>query len=72
MKLNVLNILSYIFSEEKEEMEHLQAYNKKLLSNILPAHVAEHFLSGDKRNGVRDQIVKPIYLLKLNLSTLKV
>ena len=39
--------------EEKEEMEHLQAYNKKLLSNILPAHVADHFLrSGDKRNDV--------------------
>ena len=34
-------------------MEHLQAYNKKLLSNILPAHVADHFLrSGDKRNDV--------------------
>ena len=41
------------YSEEKEEMEHLQAYNKKLLSNILPAHVADHFLrSGDKRNDV--------------------
>ena len=41
------------FTEEKEEMEHLQAYNKKLLSNILPAHVADHFLrSGDKRNDV--------------------
>ena len=52
------NFLSLIFLisnilEEKEEMEHLQAYNKKLLSNILPAHVADHFLrSGDKRNDV--------------------
>ena len=46
-------ILIYQNSEEKEEMEHLQAYNKKLLSNILPAHVADHFLrSGDKRNDV--------------------
>ncbi len=34
-------------------MEHLQAYNKKLLSNILPVHVAEHFLSVDKNNDVR-------------------
>lgn len=34
--------------EEKEEMEHLQAYNRKLLENILPVHVAEHFLSRDK------------------------
>ncbi|XP_046396732.1 adenylate cyclase type 6-like [Ischnura elegans] len=35
-------------TEEKEEMEHLQAYNRKLLANILPVHVAEHFLSTDK------------------------
>lgn len=37
-------------TEEKEEMEHLQAYNKKLLSNILPVHVADHFLSCDTKN----------------------
>ena len=49
----LIYILIYQISEEKEEMEHLQAYNKKLLSNILPAHVADHFLrSGDKRNDV--------------------
>lgn len=36
------------FIEEKEDMEHLQAYNRKLLENILPVHVAEHFLSRDK------------------------
>ena len=31
----------------------MQAYNKKLLSNILPVHVAEHFLTGRvKRNDV--------------------
>ncbi|KAK7788778.1 hypothetical protein R5R35_000603 [Gryllus longicercus] len=29
-------------------MEHLQAYNRKLLANILPVHVAEHFLASDK------------------------
>lgn len=29
-------------------MEHLEAYNRKLLANILPVHVAEHFLSSDK------------------------
>ncbi|XP_063987418.1 adenylate cyclase type 6 isoform X2 [Diachasmimorpha longicaudata] len=32
-------------TEEKEEMEHLKAYNQKLLANILPEHVATHFLS---------------------------
>ncbi|XP_074096910.1 adenylate cyclase type 6 isoform X1 [Cotesia typhae] len=31
-------------TEEKEEMEHLKAYNQKLLANILPEHVAAHFL----------------------------
>ncbi|XP_031621838.1 adenylate cyclase type 6 [Contarinia nasturtii] len=36
-------------TEEKEEMEHLQAYNRKLLENILPVHVAEHFLSRDRQ-----------------------
>lgn len=35
-------------TEEKDDMEHLQAYNRKLLANILPVHVAEHFLSRDK------------------------
>lgn len=32
-------------AEEKEEMERLEAHNGKLLANILPVHVAEHFLS---------------------------
>ena len=35
-------------TEEKEDMEHLQAYNRKLLANILPVHVAEYFLRRDK------------------------
>ncbi|XP_047740050.1 adenylate cyclase type 5 [Hyalella azteca] len=33
---------------EKEEVEHLQAFNRKLIANILPEHVAEHFLNLDK------------------------
>ncbi|GAB6028791.1 hypothetical protein CHUAL_004605 [Chamberlinius hualienensis] len=36
--------------EEKLEMENLQAYNRKLLANILPSHVAVHFLVVDRRN----------------------
>ena len=57
--LYIINNLKFCpYSEEKEEMEHLQAYNKKLLSNILPAHVADHFLrSGDKRNDVSSHSV---------------
>jgi hypothetical protein len=35
-------------SEEKEETEALQAYNRKLLANILPLHVCDHFLASDK------------------------
>ncbi|XP_053624777.1 adenylate cyclase type 6 isoform X2 [Plodia interpunctella] len=35
-------------NNEKEEMEHLEAYNRKLLANILPEHVAQHFLCSDK------------------------
>ncbi|ERL85084.1 hypothetical protein D910_02506 [Dendroctonus ponderosae] len=37
-------------TEEKEDMEHLEAYNRKLLANILPVHVAEHFLNTEKNN----------------------
>ncbi|XP_050309955.1 adenylate cyclase type 5 isoform X2 [Anthonomus grandis grandis] len=37
-------------TEEKEDMEHLEAYNRKLLANILPVHVAEHFLNTEKSN----------------------
>lgn len=29
-------------------MEHLEAYNRKLLANILPEHVAQHFLNSEK------------------------
>ncbi|CAG9789004.1 unnamed protein product [Diatraea saccharalis] len=35
-------------NDEKEDMEHLEAYNRKLLANILPEHVAQHFLCSDK------------------------
>lgn len=35
-------------ADEKEDMEHLEAYNRKLLANILPEHVAQHFLNSDK------------------------
>lgn len=61
--------IKFFFSEEKEEMEHLQAYNKKLLSNILPVHVAEHFLSVEKNNDVSCQLnnhFKYVFLKKNN------
>lgn len=42
-----------MYKDEKEEMEHLEAYNRKLLANILPEHVAQHFLCSDKNIDVR-------------------
>lgn len=44
-------------------MEHLQAYNRKLLENILPVHVAEHFLSRDKNIDVNIQYNKYIFII---------
>lgn len=44
-----LTCASYLsLTEEKEEMEHLQAYNRKLLANILPLFVCDHFLASEK------------------------
>ncbi|KAK4879136.1 hypothetical protein RN001_007282, partial [Aquatica leii] len=37
-------------TEEKDDMENLEAYNKKLLANILPVHVAEHFLNSENND----------------------
>ncbi|XP_025829382.1 adenylate cyclase type 6 [Agrilus planipennis] len=48
-------------TEEKEDMEHLEAYNKKLLANILPVHVAEHFLNSDNNDVMLFDVVKIFY-----------
>lgn len=58
--------ITYFSIEEKEDMEHLQAYNRKLLENILPVHVAEHFLSRDKNIDVQN-IVKMSFMFLLKL-----
>uniref|UniRef100_A0AAZ3P3H9 Adenylate cyclase type 6 n=1 Tax=Oncorhynchus tshawytscha TaxID=74940 RepID=A0AAZ3P3H9_ONCTS len=42
--------LSPSLTKEKEEMEELQAYNRRLLHNILPKDVAAHFLARERRN----------------------
>ncbi|ODM91481.1 Adenylate cyclase type 8 [Orchesella cincta] len=41
-------------TEEKEEMDRLQAHNRKLLANILPAHVCDYFLK--QAGSQRDEI----------------
>ncbi|NWY94401.1 ADCY6 cyclase, partial [Loxia curvirostra] len=50
--LGLLWVGKWIFGAtgEKEEMEELQAYNRRLLHNILPKDVAAHFLARERRN----------------------
>ena len=43
-------------------MEQLRDYNKKLLHNILPSHVAGHFLATEKKNEVMKSINEIISL----------
>lgn len=46
-------------SQEKKEMAVLQQSNKRILYNLLPAHVAAHFLDDQFRNNmVSDMGVK--------------
>lgn len=42
------------FKKEQEEFETMENVNRLLLENVLPAHVAAHFI-GDKLNEVRGQ-----------------
>lgn len=42
------------FKKEHEEFETMESVNRLLLENVLPAHVAAHFI-GDKLNEVRGQ-----------------
>lgn len=63
MTVIIVFFFEYNFTEEKEDMEHLEAYNRKLLANILPVHVAEHFLTLDKPVDV--SITHTIHLLYL-------
>lgn len=39
-------------SQEKKEMDVLQESNKRILHNLLPAHVAAHFLDNQFRNNM--------------------
>ena len=38
--------------EEKHEMESLQNSNRRILFNLLPAHVATHFLDAQFRSNL--------------------
>lgn len=39
-------------TEEKREMDTLQQSNKRILFNLLPAHVATHFLDNQFRSNM--------------------
>ena len=39
--------------EEINEMKELREHNENMLRNILPSHVARHFLEKDRDNEVR-------------------
>jgi adenylate cyclase 2 len=61
-QLEITSKLDFIwrrkFSVEKEEVETMGSLNKVLLENILPAHVADHFLSSPHR---RDDLYHETY-----------
>ena len=51
------------FKVERDEVETMGSLNKILLENILPAHVADHFLKSGKRfSEVTDQVLSFIIL----------
>lgn len=39
-------------AEEKQDMDALQESNRRILFNLLPAHVATHFLDNQFRNNM--------------------
>lgn len=43
--------------EEKREMDALQTSNKRILFNLLPAHVATHFLDNQFRTNMVSNII---------------
>lgn len=58
-------------NEEKREMDALQHSNKRILFNLLPAHVAAHFLDNQFRsNMVRLYFATYIYIYKKKLKRL--
>lgn len=44
--------------EERDDMEKVKLDNKRILFNLLPAHVAQHFLMSNPRNMV--SIYRPV------------
>jgi len=51
-------------SQEKKEMDVLQESNKRILHNLLPAHVAAHFLDAQFRNNMVRTLIDPMINLE--------
>lgn len=51
--------------EEKREMDALQTSNKRILFNLLPAHVATHFLDNQFRTNMVSYIFSYHFILKI-------
>jgi hypothetical protein len=47
-----LSVDCFQANEEKREMDALQHSNKRILFNLLPAHVATHFLDNQFRSNM--------------------
>ncbi|XP_047136993.1 adenylate cyclase type 5 isoform X1 [Hydra vulgaris] len=54
-------------TQERDEMEDKRKYNKKLLYNILPAHVAEHFLQSKDNEELYAQACVSVAVLFSNI-----
>ncbi|CAB4057615.1 ADCY1 [Lepeophtheirus salmonis] len=51
--------------DEKFDMEALQNSNRRILFNLLPAHVATHFLDSQFRNNLMDYVLQIIPVLRI-------
>jgi hypothetical protein len=60
----MLSVDCFQANEEKREMDALQHSNKRILFNLLPAHVATHFLD----NQFRSNMVTSNHMQWLNVS----
>uniref|UniRef100_A0A8C2HGQ3 adenylate cyclase n=1 Tax=Cyprinus carpio TaxID=7962 RepID=A0A8C2HGQ3_CYPCA len=45
-----LDFIQFCAEEERDDMERVKLDNKRILFNLLPAHVAQHFLLSNPRN----------------------
>jgi hypothetical protein len=52
LKILLIKVDFFQANEEKREMDALQHSNKRILFNLLPAHVATHFLDNQFRSNM--------------------